>query len=77
MASCSIATGGTTVEACIAKIWDQADSAARQVVESIRDGVYTAESLLDNDGRTLDKPLRIKVRVRGEADRSSRSISPR
>jgi N-methylhydantoinase B len=55
--------GRATVEACIAKIWDQADSAARVVVESIRDGVYTAESLLDNDGRTLDKPLRIKVRV--------------
>ena len=33
------------------------------MVESIPDGVYTAESLLDNDGRTLDKPLRIKVRV--------------
>ena len=55
--------GRATVESCIAKIWDQADSAARQVVESIRDGIYTAESLLDNDGRTLDKPLRIKVRV--------------
>jgi N-methylhydantoinase B len=55
--------GRTTVEACIAKIWDQADRAVREVVEKMPDGVYTAESLLDNDGRNLDNPLRIKVRV--------------
>src|SRR5919198_1976290 len=56
--------GRETVEACIAKVWDQAEAAARQVVEKIPDGVYEAESLLDNDGRTLDKPLRVKVKVR-------------
>src|SRR5271169_90570 len=61
--------GQATVEACIAKIWDQADSAVRQVVENIPDGVYTAESQLDNDGRDLDKPLRIKVRVEVEGSK--------
>ena len=40
------------------------EQAARQVVETIPDGVYEAESFLDNDGRTLDKPLRVKVTVR-------------
>src|SRR4051812_20235543 len=55
--------GRETVEACIAKVWDQAEAAARAVVEKIPDGVYEAESLLDNDGRTLDKPLRVKVKV--------------
>src|SRR5205823_4159287 len=55
--------GREMVEACIAKVWDQAEQAARQVVEKIPDGVYEAESVLDNDGRTLDKPLRVKVKV--------------
>jgi len=56
-----------TVEACIARIWDQAELAARHVVESIPDGTYEAESFLDNDGRNLDVPIRIraKVHVRG------------
>jgi N-methylhydantoinase B len=56
--------GRATVEACIAKVWDQAELAARCVVESIPDGTYEAESFLDNDGRNLDQPLRVKVAVR-------------
>ena len=56
--------GREMIEACIAKVWDQAEQAARQVVEKMPDGVYEAESVLDNDGRTLDKPLRVKVKVR-------------
>src|SRR5262245_24023577 len=55
--------GPDTVEACIAKVWDQAETAARHVVEAIPDGRYTAESSLDNDGRNLGKPLRVKVTV--------------
>src|SRR6185312_9111145 len=56
--------GRETVEACIAKVWDQAEAAARAVIEKIPNGSYEAESFLDNDGRTLDKPLRVKVTVR-------------
>src|ERR1700754_3695346 len=55
--------GRETVEACIAKVWDQAELAARRVVESIPDGTYEAESWLANAGRNLDKPLRVKVKV--------------
>jgi N-methylhydantoinase B len=55
--------GRETVEACIATVWDQAEAAARRVVETIPDGVYEAESFLDNDGRALDKRLRVKVKV--------------
>lgn len=55
--------GRATVEACIERIWDQADQAVRNVIEKIPDGVYQAESALDNDGRTLDQPIRIKVTV--------------
>jgi N-methylhydantoinase B len=55
--------GRDTVEGCIATVWDQAEAAARAVIEKIPDGTYTAESFLDNDGRNLDQPLRIKVSV--------------
>jgi N-methylhydantoinase B len=55
--------GRATAEACIAKIWDQAELAARQVVEQIPDGTYAAESFLDNDGRNLDRLIRVKVAV--------------
>jgi N-methylhydantoinase B len=55
--------GRETVEACIAKIWDQAEMAARRIVEQIPDGRYTAESMLDNDGRNLDTPVKVKVTV--------------
>ena len=55
--------GADTVRACIAEIWDQAEAEAREVIEEIPDGVYSASSLLDNDGRTLDKPLDVRVTV--------------
>ena len=59
--------GRPTVEAAIDRIWTQADAKVRSVVEKIPDGTYTAESFLDNDGRTLDKPIpvRVKVEVQG------------
>ncbi|MDB5534955.1 MAG: N-methylhydantoinase B/acetone carboxylase, alpha subunit [Hyphomicrobiales bacterium] len=55
--------GRPTVEACVDRIWDQADQAVRSVIEKIPDGVYQAESELDNDGRNLTQPIRIKVTV--------------
>jgi N-methylhydantoinase B len=51
------------VEACIDRIWDQADMQVRSVIEKIPDGVYVAESALDNDGRNLDQPIKIKTTV--------------
>ena len=55
--------GRDTVESAIATVWDQAEAAARRVVDSIPDGEYEAESFLDNDGRNLNVRLRIKVKV--------------
>jgi len=55
--------GRATVEACIEKVWEQADIKVRKVIEQIPDGVYEAESALDNDGRNLDQPIRIKTIV--------------
>ncbi|WP_105429662.1 MULTISPECIES: hydantoinase B/oxoprolinase family protein [Neorhizobium] len=55
--------GRGVVETCVETIWDQTDKAARQVIERIPDGIYSAESFLDNDGRDLATPLRIAVKV--------------
>lgn len=55
--------GPETVKACIHAIWDQTEREARAFTEAVPDGTYEAESFLDNDGRSLDKPLRIKVKV--------------
>ena len=52
-----------TVESCIERVWEQADVAVRAIVAKIPDGVYEAESALDNDGRNLDQPIRVKVKV--------------
>lgn len=59
--------GWDTVQECVEEIWDQTEAQTRAVVARIPDGRYGAESSLDNDGRELDKPLRVKatVEVRG------------
>jgi N-methylhydantoinase B len=55
--------GLDTLEACIHAVWDATEQEARAFIGKIPDGVYEAESFLDNDGRTLDVKLRIKVKV--------------
>jgi N-methylhydantoinase B len=55
--------GWDTVTDCIETIWDQAEAQTRAVVAGIPDGRYSAEAFLDNDGRELDKPLRVQVTV--------------
>ena len=55
--------GRDTVEACIAAVWDATDREVRAFIAKIPDGSYEAESFLDNDGRSLDVKLRIKVKV--------------
>jgi len=55
--------GQETTEAAIHTIWDIAEKETQAFVEKLPDGTYEAETLLDNDGRNLDKRLRIKIRV--------------
>src|SRR3954466_1907108 len=52
----------------IAEIMDRAEAAARARTLTIPDGVYEAESWLDDDGVEIGKriPVRIKVTVKGE-----------
>ena len=61
--------GRDTVEACIHAVWDATEREARAFVAKIPDGTYEAESFLDNDGRSLDVRLRIKVKVVIDGDR--------
>jgi len=46
----------------VAAILDRSEAAARAFIRSMPDGIYTAESFLDND-RSGDEPLPIRVKV--------------
>ena len=61
--------GRAAVVACIEEVWDATDREVRAFIAAIPDGTYAAESFLDNDGRSLDVPIRIKVRVEIAGDR--------
>ena len=49
-------------------IFDQSEKLARAAVENIPDGVYEAESFMDDDGVNLGKHIPIKVRVEVTGD---------
>jgi N-methylhydantoinase B len=55
--------GREEVAAAIAAIMDRSDAAARAHTKSIPDGVYEAESFMDDDGIAIGKPIPIRVRV--------------
>jgi N-methylhydantoinase B len=55
--------GRDEVAAAIAAVMDQSEAAARARTRSIPDGVYTAESFMDDDGISIGKPIPIRVGV--------------
>src|SRR5436309_15274636 len=55
--------GRSAVESSIAAIMDQAEAKARARTRTITDGVYEAESYMDDDGIEVGKPVPIRVRV--------------
>ncbi|OVZ59246.1 5-oxoprolinase [Pigmentiphaga sp. NML030171] len=55
--------GRAPVLGAIMNIMDQSEAAARQRTLSIPDGVYEAESFMDDDGLDIGKRVPIKVRV--------------
>lgn len=59
--------GHETVFESIHTIWDHSEQRVRQAIAAIPDGVYEAESLLDDDGlrRDVEIPLKVKVIVSG------------
>lgn len=60
--------GKDTVLACVAAMWDQAEKLARAEIRKIPNGVYEAESFLDNDYFDRDRRVPIKMRVVVEDD---------
>jgi N-methylhydantoinase B len=60
--------GAQAVTDSIAEIMDRAEIAARARTKTIPDGVYEAESWLDDDGVDVGKriPIKVKVTVKGE-----------
>lgn len=59
--------GTDTVAASIDRMYDHSEQLARQAVAAVPDGVYTAESFMDNDGVTSDPiPIRVTVTVTGD-----------
>jgi N-methylhydantoinase B len=63
------------VLASIEAIFDQSEAAAREAVRGIPDGVYEAESFMDDDAIDLGKRIPIRVRVVVEGDRMTIDLS--
>jgi N-methylhydantoinase B len=55
--------GQDSVLKSIASIMDQSERAARARTLAIPDGIYEAESFMDDDGVSTDRPIPIKVKV--------------
>jgi len=55
--------GRAEVAAAITAIMDRSEASARARTRAIPDGVYEAESYMDDDGVTVGKPIPIRVRV--------------
>jgi N-methylhydantoinase B len=60
--------GREAVQHAVVAIMDHSESAARARTRSIPDGVYEAESYMDDDGIEVGKPVPIKVKVTVEND---------
>jgi N-methylhydantoinase B len=56
-------------------IFDQSEKLARAAVGRIRDGIYEAESFMDDDGVNLGKHIPIKVRVEVKGDEMTIDLS--
>src|SRR5215469_15434068 len=60
--------GRAEVLGAIAAIMDQSEAAARARTRAIPDGIYEAQSFMDDDGVNIGNPIPIKVRVEVKSD---------
>ena len=67
--------GAETVEDCIALNWTQCERMVREEIAKFPDGIYEAESFLDDDGVDRGKPVPIRVRVTVRGDSISMDFS--
>jgi N-methylhydantoinase B len=67
--------GTEQIGAAMRQIMDQSEAQARRVVASFPDGVYEAESFMDDDGVTVGKPIPLRVKVIIEGDQMTIDLS--
>src|SRR6185503_3790763 len=67
--------GNQAFKDSIRQIYQQSERLARAAVEKIPDGVYEAESFMDDDGVHLGKHIPIKVRVVVRGDKMTIDLS--
>ena len=67
--------GAEDVRRSIAAIMDQTEAVARANTRSIPDGVYEAESFMDDDGVNIGKRVSIRVRVEVHGDEMTIDLS--
>lgn len=59
--------GLETVKACIAQIHNEGQQISRRAIAKMKDGVYTAEAFMDDDGVAVDKPkVNVTVTIAGD-----------
>jgi N-methylhydantoinase B len=61
--------GRDAVLGAVAAIMDHSDQSARAHTRTIPDGIYVAESYMDDDGIDIGKPVPIRVKVEVKGDR--------
>ncbi len=61
--------GRESVLGAMESIFDQSDAAARTEISKLPDGIYEAESFLDDDGVSVGERIRIKIRVLVNGDK--------
>jgi N-methylhydantoinase B len=67
--------GRDSVLGAIAAIMDHSDKSARARTRTIPDGVYHAESYMDDDGIDIGKPVPIRVKVEVKGDHMTVDLS--
>lgn len=67
--------GWPAVRESIRVIMDQSEALARANTASIPDGVYEAESFMDDDGIEIGEPVPIRVRIVKQGDRMTIDLS--
>jgi N-methylhydantoinase B len=67
--------GAETFKESVKLIFDQSERLARAAVKKIPDGIYDAESFMDDDGVNLGKHIPIKVRVEVRGDEMTVDLS--
>ena len=60
--------GVAAVKESIAAVMDQSEALARAQVAAIPDGIYEAESFMDDDGVEIGRPVPIRVRIEVKGD---------